>query len=193
MPSRGKQPEILPPGPFAALKFRPLRETAGTAKGYHRLISEQRFGEAIDAYWDETIVMRWADGRVYRGLGTCSALIANLVHNVVVVQNTYHAPSLGAGTFLMEVVTRQRLRRTGELIEITRTWGHKVRSGKIIEISEHFQSLLLLYEGAAAVTEPAESGEQENGPSGEPSTSPIIGRTLVPFENAIAWLSDHGV
>lgn len=190
MPSKSKQPEFQPPCPFAALKLRPLRETARAAKGYHRLISEQRFGEAIDAYWDETIVMRWADGRIYRGLGTCSALVANLVHNVIVVQNTYHEPSVGAGTFGMEVVTRQRLLRTGELIEITRTWGHKVRNGKIMEIAEHFQSLLLLHETAPS-NEPAENGRIKKGSAKESLNRHVIGRTLVPFENAIAWLSEN--
>jgi len=212
MTSKIKEHEISSPGAFAALKFQPIRETMRVARCYYRLISEQLYGHAFDGYWDEKIVMRWTDGRIYRGLGTCSALVANGIHKVEVVQNIYHEPSVGAGTFTMEVVTRQRVRATGDLIEVTRTWGHKVRGGKIIEISEHFMSLLLFRE-AEACKEPVGNelpasglalnpllawGPVVNGSSGqhvaiEPPARKIVGRTLIPFENAVAWLSERGV
>ena len=100
MMSKKLRSVIEPPSPLSTLKYRAVRETAAIAVGYHRLISEMRFGEAVDAYWDDAVVMRWADGRTFRGFGACSALIASLVHKVEMVQNVYDQPSVGAGTFV---------------------------------------------------------------------------------------------
>ncbi len=212
MTSKHKKQEIPPPSPFEALKFRPIRETQKVAAGYYRFISEQLFGQAFDRYWDDKLVMRWTDGRIYRGLGTCAALVADSIHKIELVENIYHEPSVGAGTFTMEVVTRQRVLATGDLIEVTRTWGHKVRKGRIVEISEHFLSLLLLRE-AGGEKKPAGSeapargltlhlklgsdaspnGASANHAAAKPPARKIVGRTLIPFENAVAWLSEHGV
>jgi hypothetical protein len=126
--------------------------------------------------------MRWADGRTFRGFGACSALIASLVHKVEMVQNVYDQPSVGAGTFVIGVVTRQRLLATGQLIEISRNWGHKVRKGKVVEIYEHFQSLLLFHE----------AGDRDGLSSDGPVNGQVPTRVLVPFDDAIAWLSTHG-
>lgn len=162
-----------------------LLDVGQVATGYHLLVSSGRLGEAVEKFWDEHIEMKWADGREFRGLGTCATMISSALTRAEPVSIVFGEPVLARDHFLISVYSTQRMLSNGQLFESRRIYNHCVRSGCIVEIGEHLESLHLI--------NPAHPHNQasESAPGAIPS-DPYL-REHIPWAKALQWLGHRGV
>jgi len=59
-----------------AYRARPI-DVGSLAAGYRLLVSSDRSGQAVENFWHEQIVMNWVNGRKFRGLGACAAMLSS--------------------------------------------------------------------------------------------------------------------